>query len=239
MKKELDRLKSSDMVNQRAAAGYWEGAPVGNGEIGAVIWGDGSPLTFSLDKADFWELRGDDPSAGPEFNRKNLEKWIAEGNTKDLRRAFEVPRNAMGNPQGSRPYQTKLPVGQAKLFLTGKPLSCRSRLALANGLYTQQIALAGGQKAQVKAFIAREMNVLCLRVSLEGGAKVRGFGSVSSFDTAGCERAGIAPEPGLAPDVTRIVKQWGYRPPTYGRDDARPRSQRDIARRPSLAATHE
>jgi hypothetical protein len=218
MDKMNRRLKSSDMVNQRAAGGYWEGAPLGNGDIGAVIWGDGSPLTFSLDKADFWELRGDDPSTGPEFNRKNLEKWIEQGNTKDLRRVFEVSRNVMGNPQGSRPYQTKLPVGQAKLFLQGKPLSCRSRLALANGLYTQQITLAGGQKAQVKAFIAREMNVLCLRVSLEGGAKVLGFGSVSSFDTAGCERAGIAPQPVLDADMTRIVRQWGYPPPTYGRD---------------------
>jgi alpha-L-fucosidase 2 len=77
------------MINQRAARDYWQGAPLGNGDIGAVIWGDGSPLTFSLDKADFWELRGDDPSAGAEFNRKNLEKWIEEGNTKDLRREME------------------------------------------------------------------------------------------------------------------------------------------------------
>ena len=224
----LERLTSSNIVNDRAAEGSWQGAPLGNGDMGAVAWGDGAPLVFSLDKADFWELRGPDVDARREFTMRNLRRWVAQGRLEDLRRVFENRRNVLGNPQGSEPYQTKLPVGQARLRIGWRMTNCRSRLSLANGLYTQELAFVRGAKAKVEAFVAREMNVICLRVSV-GCAKGESsnrlhtrelleFDSISSFGVAGCERAGIAVCEPLASDVTRIAKQWGYPPPAYGRD---------------------
>ena len=34
-----------------------EALPLGNGMLGALIWGDGRPLRISLDRADLWDLR--------------------------------------------------------------------------------------------------------------------------------------------------------------------------------------
>jgi len=39
---------------------WHDGFPVGNGSIGAMLWGDGQPLCLTLDKADLWDLRSDD-----------------------------------------------------------------------------------------------------------------------------------------------------------------------------------
>ena len=34
-----------------------EALPLGNGFTGCLLWGDGSPLRFSLDRGDLWDLR--------------------------------------------------------------------------------------------------------------------------------------------------------------------------------------
>ena len=34
-----------------------EAIPLGNGLLGALVWGDGAPLKISLDRTDLWDLR--------------------------------------------------------------------------------------------------------------------------------------------------------------------------------------
>jgi hypothetical protein len=36
-----------------------EALPLGNGTMGALIWGDGRPLRISLDRSDLWDRRGE------------------------------------------------------------------------------------------------------------------------------------------------------------------------------------
>ena len=39
-------------------ARVWDEAmPLGNGLLGALVWGDGRPLRISLDRTDLWDLR--------------------------------------------------------------------------------------------------------------------------------------------------------------------------------------
>ena len=33
-----------------------EALPLGNGLLGALVWGDGSPLRISLDRTDLWDM---------------------------------------------------------------------------------------------------------------------------------------------------------------------------------------
>ena len=45
-------LARHDMVFERAPEKWSQGAPIGNGDLGFMIWGDGNPLIFTLDKTD-------------------------------------------------------------------------------------------------------------------------------------------------------------------------------------------
>ena len=48
-------LDDHDPVWEVAPTRWLEGIPMGNGDIGALIWGDGNPLHITLDKYDAWD----------------------------------------------------------------------------------------------------------------------------------------------------------------------------------------
>ncbi len=61
-----------------------EALPLGNGMLGALVWGDGKPLRISMDRADLWDL-GPAPeffSAGYRFER--MPEWHQAGRREDL-----------------------------------------------------------------------------------------------------------------------------------------------------------
>jgi hypothetical protein len=50
-----------------------EALPLGNGTLGALLWGEGRPLRISLDRADLWDLR-----LVPEFHSPDsFDSWAA------------------------------------------------------------------------------------------------------------------------------------------------------------------
>lgn len=63
-------------IRHQAAPLIWQdGFPVGNGFLGAMIWGDGAPLCFTLDCADLWDSRTDDSFwRNPEYTYANLRR---------------------------------------------------------------------------------------------------------------------------------------------------------------------
>jgi alpha-L-fucosidase 2 len=68
------------IVHRRALREWHEGFPLGNGTLGAMLWGDGEPLCLTLDRADLWDLRHnatyqDDPS----YSYAGLLRLAAEG----------------------------------------------------------------------------------------------------------------------------------------------------------------
>lgn len=52
-----DFLNAHDPIWEAAPQRWLTGIPLANGDIGALIWGDGSPLKITLDKYDAWETR--------------------------------------------------------------------------------------------------------------------------------------------------------------------------------------
>ena len=53
-----------------------EALPLGNGIMGALVWGDGAPLNISLDRTDLWDLR-----PVPEFQSEDYSYAVMrEGN---------------------------------------------------------------------------------------------------------------------------------------------------------------
>ncbi len=93
-------------------ATVWDEAlPLGNGIMGALVWGDGKPVKISLDRGDLWDLRPVPEFSSPEYSFRIMREWHIQGRTADLVRLYEAPYN--------RPAPTKIPAGRIELALPG------------------------------------------------------------------------------------------------------------------------
>ena len=91
-------------------ATVWDEAmPLGNGMLGALVWGDGKPLKISLDRADLWDLRPVPEFHSEEYRFEIMRQWHREGRVKDLLRVYEEPYR--------RPAPTKIPAGRIEISL--------------------------------------------------------------------------------------------------------------------------
>ncbi len=84
-----------------------EAMPLGNGLLGALVWGDGKPLRISLDRTDLWDLRPVPEFHSHEYSYKTMRQWVQEGRIDDLHRLYDKP---YGNPG-----PTKIPAGRIEL----------------------------------------------------------------------------------------------------------------------------
>ncbi len=89
-------------------ATVWDEAmPLGNGLLGALVWGDGKPMRISLDRTDLWDLRPVPEFHSPEYSYTLMRQWVKEGRIDDLHRLYDKP---YGNPG-----PTKIPAGRIEL----------------------------------------------------------------------------------------------------------------------------
>jgi len=89
------------------SATWDEALPLGNGIMGALVWGDGHPLKISLDRTDLWDTREVPEFHSPECSFTQMRKWHGEGKVDDLLRVYEQPYH--------RPGPTKLPGGRIEI----------------------------------------------------------------------------------------------------------------------------
>jgi len=89
-------------------ARVWDEAlPLGNGILGALVWGDGRPVKISLDRTDLWDLRPVPEFHSDEYSYTLMRQWEKEGRVKDLLRVYDNPYH--------RPGPTKIPAGRIEL----------------------------------------------------------------------------------------------------------------------------
>ena len=89
-------------------ATVWDEAmPLGNGLLGALVWGDGKPLRISLDRTDLWDLRPVPEFHSAEYSYKTMRQWVKEGRIQDLHRLYDDPYGYPG--------PTKIPAGRIEL----------------------------------------------------------------------------------------------------------------------------
>ena len=86
-----------------------EAMPLGNGLLGALVWGDGHPLRISLDRTDLWDLRPVPEFHTPEYSYATMRQWVAERRIDDLHRLYDDPYG--------HPGPTKIPAGRIELSL--------------------------------------------------------------------------------------------------------------------------
>lgn len=102
---------SAHQVSLAAPIDRWDEAiPLGNGQLGVLLWGEASELRLSLDRADLWDRRPNEAFNSPRFNWRSMRKAVARGDFEFLRDQFERPCRASAHP-------TKLPLGRVCLEL--------------------------------------------------------------------------------------------------------------------------
>ncbi|MGD8500566.1 MAG: glycoside hydrolase N-terminal domain-containing protein [Phycisphaerales bacterium] len=118
-------------LHYKTPAMVWDEAmPLGNGSLGALVWGDGKPLRISLDRTDLWDLRPVPEFHTAEYSYRNMRQWVEEGRLADLRRLYDDPYG--------HPGPTKIPAGRIELTLDDDPVFENASLNLAEATASVQ-----------------------------------------------------------------------------------------------------
>ncbi|MFN7994764.1 MAG: glycoside hydrolase N-terminal domain-containing protein [Bryobacteraceae bacterium] len=127
-------------LHYTSPAERWDEAlPLGNGTLGALVWGNGQPLRISLDRSDLWDLRPVPEFHSAEYSFQHLREWKEQGRMADIRRVYEDPYN--------RPAPTKLPAG--RIEVTFPSVSVFRECALSIGRAEATVQFADGTTAHV------------------------------------------------------------------------------------------
>ena len=78
-----------------------EAQPLGNGLLGALVWGDGHPLKISLDRTDLWDLRPVPEYESEDYSYERMRQWVKEGREKGTlsRIRYNKPRYSERYPE--------------------------------------------------------------------------------------------------------------------------------------------
>ena len=138
---------------------WQDGFPAGNGFLGAMIWGDGAPLRFTLDCAELWDSRTDDSFwRNPEYNYANLCRLIAAKRYDEAAGIFGI-----GYDKTNTLTPTKISIGRIECAI-GKPLEYTCALDIDRAVAEGQL-LTETDPVRWTAFVHRTRNLLCLRVA--------------------------------------------------------------------------
>lgn len=164
----------SDLIlSWPAAARQWEqAAPVGNGRLGAMVFGGARRARWQINDATVWSGTPHGPSAalagvlaagaGP----WRLAEVRAAIRAEDHRRAEQLLMSFEG------PYsQEYLPFADLWMTLGGDPVFLGRTLNLDNGVVTERIEV-DGRTVRRTTWASRPAGALCIAVALEGGGVV-------------------------------------------------------------------
>jgi alpha-L-fucosidase 2 len=146
-------------VYERASDEWKTGIPLGNGHLGVMLWGDGSPLRLTFDRDDLWDLRHLPPPPDPEYTWNNIRELAKQENWEALNAIIE--RNL--NP--SAPTPTKLPLGRLEIEI---PENAPGKKHFAGRLSLRHAEFAGAiGEAKIRAFVCAQAPIVV--VSIYGG----------------------------------------------------------------------
>lgn len=100
---------------------WYEAIPLGNGLLGALLWGNSNAFRMSIDRGDLWDTTPYDGLQSPEFSYAEMVRLAGEKNAEGIQAVFDGPYN--------HATPTKLPAGKILLNI-GEGLSVQSHLSL-------------------------------------------------------------------------------------------------------------
>ena len=131
----------------------WDEAfPLGNGLMGALVWGDGEPLNISLDRTDLWDLRPVPEFTSKYYSYKTMREWVKEGRIDALHKLYDDPYH--------NPGPTKIPAGRIQLTIPNAGKFSLGALDLAEAVANVKL----GEDTKVKVFVSAEMPIGIIEV---------------------------------------------------------------------------
>jgi alpha-L-fucosidase 2 len=89
-----------------------EAIPLGNGELGVLVWQKNGKLRFSLDRSDLWDLRPIESFNEPSFSYRWVYEQVLKGDYSPVQQLFDVPYNQLPGP-------SKIPGAALEFDITG------------------------------------------------------------------------------------------------------------------------
>ena len=164
-------LRQHDFIYEKAPMDWYNGLPLGNGNLGAMVWGNGTPLTITLDSYELWDLRKKttDPAT---YNYATMKKLLAAGDERKILETFgnnfRPRRCTIGGIT-----QTRLTPGRGRRGnSTARRPAYRSRLDLHRARADGTITLERGS-ADYACFVDAVRGVILLDVQARDGATVK------------------------------------------------------------------
>ncbi len=151
-----------DIVHREPASEWIDGLPLGNGDIGAMVFGDPRRLRIGLSKADVWDNRYA-PIEHPRNNYEELARIVRERDEaayKELAAAYDAVY--------AFPYPSFQPVGELELLTRapGDVTAFEHRLSLAGAFSTMKSAI-GELHQKFTLFAHATHSVLALHIASE------------------------------------------------------------------------
>jgi len=150
-------------LHYKTPATVWDEAmPLGNGLLGALVWGDGKPLRISLDRTDLWDLRPIPEFHSKDYSYRTMRQWVKEGRLADLHRLYDDP---YGNPG-----PTKIPAGRIELTLSDNPVFETASLNLVKDVAS--VEFKNNVRAEVFIHASEPFGMIRINSALPVGIKL-------------------------------------------------------------------
>ena len=183
------------------------GVPLGNGRMGALVWGEDRCLKITFGRADFWDHRGG-KSWTPEMNYAHLYDLLQAGDEPGIRRIFsEAPRQP-GFP--ARP--SVLPIGRAELRFPEGTSLVDAELDLRSAILTVRLINADGTASRLELELCLDAPLLEIRAL--DGLEIPEVVGVPAWEFVGAHLESIAFQPpGKLPEG---IDGWLQKTPADG-----------------------
>lgn len=145
-----------DLQYDTPALTWDDGLPLGNGQIGCLVWGTAEALRLSLDRGDLWDSTPSGLHEMPYFCYEDLVERGKRGAEEELREKYTAFYDL--------PTPTKLPAGRLMLSFPAE-YKVRSRLVMATAHAELQVGPFEGE-----GFVCAEQNVGYLRLHCPASA---------------------------------------------------------------------
>ena len=195
-------LSRHDMIWESPSRRWRDGVPLANGHIGAMIWGDGTPLVFTLDKYDCWELRERIPDPAT-YNYANLRRLVEAGDDPAIQSQFW---HDIGDRNGPQP--TRLPLPRFEIRFPHAAQDFTSRLRLLDATAEGAMRFPSGD-VRLSAFVHATRRLIVIRLT---GAPLPDDLRVTM------DHLHVAPAEDT-PAAWETLTSWGYEQPETGRRD--------------------
>lgn len=103
------------LVREGAITRWDEGMPLGNGLLGALVWGEGNVVRISLDRGDLWDTRMPETLKRPEWTWAEMVRLKKAGEAVNGGAFHQQHQELFDVPYDTVAYPTKLPGGRVEL----------------------------------------------------------------------------------------------------------------------------